>query len=473
MPYDFNPKVWWLVLGMNDLTRMQCSEEIVVLGILRIVEEIRLRKPDAKIVINSLLPMIDYQSMTQPKMSDVADFKREKDAVRESQEIEKGIKQFFGGKDGSAMKNSGGSKPSGFKEHGYGRLRRFLRSRPKRRSGPPPRSWREKMTKRKRQEEEDNATEGVNLEKALERKKKVLEKKDKRMRDREFKDDEKYRPKKPISPFIPMIKKKVLPPVWPAVHLINEKLKEFSSKHESITFFDATAVFASDEGGGRHHLHNELISPRGHPSELGFAVWEGRIMGKLHLMLKEQQQAEIEKIAERERDEPEDDDNFDDDDQGKGNIVEQEEEEERATPKVDDKGKEISKDEEGSHHVSDGKENEPPKLEQQRSRAPPPEENNASDEKEFAGKRGDADDDEEEEEEEEEEDEKPKKVIGKVTTITTPKKEEVYDDDNGRDSYDEENEPEKKASTQFVRTKPEADDDDEEEDDDEDDDEKR
>ena len=66
MPHDFNPKVWWLVLGMNDLTRMQCSEEIVVLGILRVVEEILLRKPDAKIVINSLLPMVNYQDMDQP-----------------------------------------------------------------------------------------------------------------------------------------------------------------------------------------------------------------------------------------------------------------------------------------------------------------------------------------------------------------------------------------------------------------------
>jgi lysophospholipase L1-like esterase len=75
MPYDFNPKVWWLVLGMNDLTRMQCSEEIVVLGVLRVVEEIRLRKPDAKIVINSLLPMINYQDgSVEPKMADVADF---------------------------------------------------------------------------------------------------------------------------------------------------------------------------------------------------------------------------------------------------------------------------------------------------------------------------------------------------------------------------------------------------------------
>jgi hypothetical protein len=40
-------------------------------------------------------------------------------------------------------------------------------------------------------------------------------------------------------------------------------------------------------GGGGHHLDNDLISPRGHPSELGFAVWEGRIMGRLDKMFKE------------------------------------------------------------------------------------------------------------------------------------------------------------------------------------------
>ena len=48
MPESFSPPVWWLSLGMNDLARMQCSEEVVIMGILRVVEEIRLRKPDAK-----------------------------------------------------------------------------------------------------------------------------------------------------------------------------------------------------------------------------------------------------------------------------------------------------------------------------------------------------------------------------------------------------------------------------------------
>jgi hypothetical protein len=37
MPASFNPKIWWLELGMNDLGRTQCSEEVVILGILRVV----------------------------------------------------------------------------------------------------------------------------------------------------------------------------------------------------------------------------------------------------------------------------------------------------------------------------------------------------------------------------------------------------------------------------------------------------
>ena len=61
MPTDFNPKIWWLELGMNDIGRMECSEEVVVLGVLRIIEEIRKKKPTAEIVINSILPMTNLR----------------------------------------------------------------------------------------------------------------------------------------------------------------------------------------------------------------------------------------------------------------------------------------------------------------------------------------------------------------------------------------------------------------------------
>ncbi len=260
---------------MNDLTRMQCSEEIVVLGILRVVEEIMLRKPDALIVINSLLPMIDYRS-EDVKMADVVDFKADPDnSMKKNMEIEKAVKGFVGQKGAQAKSpdSSGGSwkfvKGEKGKENNGGRNLGVMKKN------------KQKWAKI------DEAMEGPNLKKAMERRKKALDRHDKKLRNKRFSDNEKFHPKKPLSPFVPFLKKKALPPVWPAVHLINMKIKEFADKHESVTFFDATSIFAQDVGGGRHHLDNDLISPRGHPSELGFAVWEGRIMGRLDKMFKE------------------------------------------------------------------------------------------------------------------------------------------------------------------------------------------
>lgn len=62
MPDDLNPRIWWITIGTNDLGATQCSEEVTLLGILRVVEEILNRKPDAQIVINSILPMSQEKS---------------------------------------------------------------------------------------------------------------------------------------------------------------------------------------------------------------------------------------------------------------------------------------------------------------------------------------------------------------------------------------------------------------------------
>ena len=57
MPSQQNPKVWWISIGINDLLKNNCSEDIVILGIKRIVEEIQNAQPNATIVINSILPI--------------------------------------------------------------------------------------------------------------------------------------------------------------------------------------------------------------------------------------------------------------------------------------------------------------------------------------------------------------------------------------------------------------------------------
>jgi lysophospholipase L1-like esterase len=55
LPSIFSPKVWWVLIGTNDLSD-SCSAEATLMGILAVLEEIRLQRPSAKIVINSILP---------------------------------------------------------------------------------------------------------------------------------------------------------------------------------------------------------------------------------------------------------------------------------------------------------------------------------------------------------------------------------------------------------------------------------
>ena len=56
LPTNLNPKVWWLLIGTNDLGADNCSVESIVAGNLAIIKEIQRRRPDKKIVLNSLLP---------------------------------------------------------------------------------------------------------------------------------------------------------------------------------------------------------------------------------------------------------------------------------------------------------------------------------------------------------------------------------------------------------------------------------
>ena len=56
LPNQLYPPVFWILIGTNDLANNKCSAERVVVGILRIVEELRSRRPASAIVINGLLP---------------------------------------------------------------------------------------------------------------------------------------------------------------------------------------------------------------------------------------------------------------------------------------------------------------------------------------------------------------------------------------------------------------------------------
>lgn len=58
LPDWLNPPVFWVLVGTNDLSD-DCNPDSVLMGILRDVLELRLRRPNATIVVNSILPRAD------------------------------------------------------------------------------------------------------------------------------------------------------------------------------------------------------------------------------------------------------------------------------------------------------------------------------------------------------------------------------------------------------------------------------
>jgi len=48
--------VFWILIGTNDFGNTWCNIDVVILGVLRVAEEIRIKRPDSTIVINSILP---------------------------------------------------------------------------------------------------------------------------------------------------------------------------------------------------------------------------------------------------------------------------------------------------------------------------------------------------------------------------------------------------------------------------------
>jgi lysophospholipase L1-like esterase len=53
---NLNPKVWWILIGTNDLDVDHCSIESIVAGIYTIIQEIQRRRPTTQIIVNSILP---------------------------------------------------------------------------------------------------------------------------------------------------------------------------------------------------------------------------------------------------------------------------------------------------------------------------------------------------------------------------------------------------------------------------------
>jgi lysophospholipase L1-like esterase len=246
MPSWFNPEIWWICLGMNDLGRMQCSEEVVVMGILRVVEEILEQKPNAQIVVNSMLPMADLRGGMYPHVGDY-----QEDGLGAAVVVAQDTKYV--------------KLPQ--EEHENDRA---LRKRPL-----------PVQEQQQQQQEEDDANNPETLDQ-----KKTLQL-------------YYYKRKDPTNPLLNpnqtkmkkyQVFRKNRLPLWTSIHAINVALKKFCDKQQDdrVTFFDATSIFASRVERGQYMLKSEYISVRGHPTMRGFEKWEDAMLEKLQEMLAKQ-----------------------------------------------------------------------------------------------------------------------------------------------------------------------------------------
>lgn len=232
---------------MNDLGRMQCSEEVVVIGILRVVEEILQQRPSAQVVINSMLPMADLRGGIYPHMRDYKDGLAKNDKA--SHYVQKKPQQ-------QQETNSNNNK--------------------KKKTSSGKRLLKRGRNKNAEQEEGEDANNPEKLDKKTLRR---------------------YKKKDPINPVLDpnetkmkkyqLFKKNRLP-LWTSIYAINDELKKFALKHERVTFYDATSIFAEKVERGKYMLKSDMISIRGHPTVEGFQKWEDDMLKRIKTMLAEQ-----------------------------------------------------------------------------------------------------------------------------------------------------------------------------------------
>ena len=73
MPKKLKSKVYWILIGTNDFLKggqsiEQCSEEVVLMGVIRVVKEMMILRPSSTIVVNGLLPRSDIGRETDGRL---------------------------------------------------------------------------------------------------------------------------------------------------------------------------------------------------------------------------------------------------------------------------------------------------------------------------------------------------------------------------------------------------------------------
>ena len=71
-------------------------------------------------------------------------------------------------------------------------------------------------------------------------------------------------------------------PLWTSITAINDMLEKFAGKHDRVTYFDATEIFAKrvTEEEDMWLLKTDMITRRGHPTIAGFEKWETEVIKK-------------------------------------------------------------------------------------------------------------------------------------------------------------------------------------------------
>lgn len=254
MEEGFDPSIWWISLGNNDLGRMQCSEEIVEIGILRVVEEILEKRPNAHVVINSIFPMTDLRGGLYPVISDYRDSFLPPTSKR----------SFLFGKRKNDMSG-------GVVENAPGR-RKLLRSL---------------ATSTLAGNDNDDA---ILQERA---------RKEEEARDKKAKMENYYRKhnvENPVmrdsttaSKFRPGTFRLSKKPIWTSIKSINKGLEKFARSNPRVTFFDCTPLFVTvdKEKSGKSTLLTSLISMRGRPTLKGFKVLESQMAKTVNELLEQ------------------------------------------------------------------------------------------------------------------------------------------------------------------------------------------
>lgn len=257
-------------MGLNDLGRMQCSEEVVVLGVLRVVEEILAQKQDAKIVINSLFPLADLRGGIQAQKRDYLDSFDKSLRAKPTLAMEK-----RGGKlrnHGKIVQTTAETNESNFvapdktaknkrinklKNNGGGASRDLIMGAPK--------QMRKQSTRRL-------AWFGGRSYNSRTGKIKKVSMKSEKNSQRQYN-------------IVTHRERKL--PLWTSVSAINAELAKFASKNDRVYFFDATKIFTEREASAdTYTLKTDMISIRGHPTRAGFEKWEESIKVYAQTLLK-------------------------------------------------------------------------------------------------------------------------------------------------------------------------------------------